>query len=53
MRSRAGTINGQFGQKFSVAGMRETGAIKHAFGDWVCDNGSRSSGPNVVNRAAD
>ena len=49
---RAAAIGGKLGEKFGVAGMAEAGAVEHALGDRVGDDGAGSPAPDMVDRVA-
>ena len=40
---RAAAIGGKLGEKLGVAGMTESGAVQHALGDRIGDDGAGSS----------
>ena len=42
----------QLGEKFGVAGMAEAGAVEHALGDRIGDDGAGAPGPDMVDRMA-
>ena len=46
-------IGGEFGEKFGMAGMTEAGAVQHALGDRVGDDGAGPSGPDMVDGVTD
>ena len=50
---RLAAIGGQLGKKFGVAGMAESGAVEHALGDRIGDDGAGSSAPDMVDGMAD
>ena len=52
LRRRA-AVGRKLGEKFGVAGMAEAGAVEHALGDRVGDDGAGAAGRDVVDRAAD
>ena len=43
----------ELGEEFGVAGMAEAGAVKHALGDRVGDDGAGAAGADVADRLAD
>ena len=43
----------EFGEKFGMAGMPEAGAVEHALGDRIGDDGAGASGGDVGDRLAD
>ena len=49
---RRPAIGGELGEKFGMAGMTEAGAVQHALGDRVGDDGAGPSGPDMVDRLA-
>ena len=44
---------GEFGEKLGVAGMLEAGAVQHALGDRVGDDGAGAPGADVADGLAD
>ena len=49
---RAAAIGGKLGEKLGVAGMAESGAVQHALGDRVGDDGAGSTAPDMVDGLA-
>ena len=49
----ASAIGRQLGEKLGVAGMAEAGAVEHALGDRIGDDGAGAPGADVVDRMAD
>ena len=49
---RAAAIGGKLGEKLGVAGMAEAGAVQHALGDRIGDDGAGSPAPDMVDRVA-
>ena len=49
---RGAAIGGELGEKFGVAGMAEAGAVEHALGDRIGDDGGAAGAhvPSVVDR---
>ena len=46
-------VGRQFGEKFGVAGMAESGAVEHALGDRIGDDGAGPSSDDIVDRLTD
>ena len=42
----------EFGEKFGMAGMPESGAVEHALGNRIGDNRARPSGDDIADRLA-